>query len=223
VGKAIAKVVEARGERVAVLASGGMSHYPGTWKYFQPEHAFDRWLVQELEEGRTDSLLDLTGEQLDEVGNTELLTWIVALGASPAKQGELLSYQPTSHHGHGVMRFLPNKRREPHRHVDMPEYGGYVFKGRGYEFYKHPTAETYPLNKALAILKRDAGLRARFVRDMDGVSAELGLTPEQTAAVKTFSTARVVEQGAHGILALSTMLAVQGAARDAGIKVDSVA
>lgn len=222
-GKAIAKVVEGRPERVAVLASGGMSHYPGTWKYFQPEYGFDRWLIQELEEGRVESLLDLTGEQLDEVGNTELLTWIVALGAAQAKRGELLTYQPTSHHGHAVMRFLPEKRSESHVHVDMPEYGGYEFKGAGYAFYKYPTAETYPLNKALATLRHDAGLRERFIRDMDGVCAELGLTPEQTAAVKTLSTAKVVEQGGHGILSLTTLLAIQGTAREAGMRVDSVA
>jgi aromatic ring-opening dioxygenase catalytic subunit (LigB family) len=32
-GQVIAEIVRSRPERVAVLASGGMSHYPGTWKY----------------------------------------------------------------------------------------------------------------------------------------------------------------------------------------------
>ena len=32
-GKAIAQVIAARPERVAIIASGGMSHFPGTWKY----------------------------------------------------------------------------------------------------------------------------------------------------------------------------------------------
>lgn len=223
VGQAIAKVVESRDERVAILASGGMSHYPGTWKYFQPEYDFDRWLIQEVEEGRVESLLELTGEQLDEVGNTELLTWLVALGATSATHGELLSYQATAHHGHGVMRFLPDKRRERHEHITMPEYGGFQFKGEGYQFYKYPTSETYPLNRALATLRTNAELRARFVRDMEGVCSELGLTSEEIAAMKSLSTAKVVEQGGHGILALTAMLAIQGAAREAGIKVDSVA
>ena len=34
-GKAILKVIEKRGEKVAIIASGGMSHYPGTWKYLK--------------------------------------------------------------------------------------------------------------------------------------------------------------------------------------------
>ena len=40
-GKAIAEIVASRPERVAVLASGGMSHYPGTWKYYKPAYDFD--------------------------------------------------------------------------------------------------------------------------------------------------------------------------------------
>src|SRR5258706_7921013 len=39
-GKAIAKVIAGRPERVAVIASGGMSHFPGTWKYPQPDFEF---------------------------------------------------------------------------------------------------------------------------------------------------------------------------------------
>ncbi|MBL8170579.1 MAG: hypothetical protein JNJ50_20635, partial [Acidobacteria bacterium] len=44
-GRAIADVVAARSERVAIIASGGMSHYPGTWKYPHPEFEFDKWMI----------------------------------------------------------------------------------------------------------------------------------------------------------------------------------
>jgi hypothetical protein len=222
VGKAIAEIVADRPERVAILASGGMSHYPGTWKYFQPEYDFDRWAIQELEEGRVESLLALSGEQLDEVGNTELLTWFVAMGAAGVERGELLTYQPTTHHGHAVMRFIPDKGSRGQAHKDMPQYGGFEFKGQGYEFYSYPTLETYPLNKALANLRNDADLREHFVRDMDGVCAELGLTVEQTAAMKTLKTDNVVALGGHGILTLLTMLAIQHTAKAAGVEIKAV-
>jgi 2,3-dihydroxyphenylpropionate 1,2-dioxygenase len=222
VGKAIADIVAGRPERVAILASGGMSHYPGTWKYFDPEYDFDRWAIQELEEGRPESLLALTGQQLDEVGNTELLTWFVAMGASGVQRGELLTYQPTTHHGHAVMRFIPDKGGRGQEHRDMAPYGGYEFKGQGYEFYSYPTLETYPLNRALASLRTDKALRERFVRDMDGVSAELGLTSEQTEAMKTLKTDNVVKLGGHGILTLLTMLAIQFSAKEAGVMVQTV-
>jgi 2,3-dihydroxyphenylpropionate 1,2-dioxygenase len=223
VGQAIGKVIADRPERVAVLASGGMSHYPGTPKYFYPEYDFDRWVIQELEEGRVESVLDLTGVQLDETGNTELLSWMVALGATGADRGELLTYQPTAHHGHAVMRFLPAKGERGQAHRDMLDYGGFQFRGEGYQFYKHPTAEEYPLNRALAELKRSEELRARFVHDVEGVCAELGLSGEQVAAMKTYSTEAVVAQGGHGILSLTAMLALQMSAKEAGITITSVA
>ena len=43
--------------RVAILASGGMSHYPGTWRYPQPEFAFDQWVISELERGKGQMIL----------------------------------------------------------------------------------------------------------------------------------------------------------------------
>ena len=222
-GQAIAKVIESRPERVAILASGGMSHYPGTHKYFDPEFAFDQWLLQELEEGRIESLLNLSGVDLDETGNTEMLTWLVALGATSADHGELLTYQPTSHHGHAVMRFLPTKGVRGRAHFDTPEFGGFKFKGAGYQFYKYPTAETFPLNRGLAKLRISAELRARFVRGDDSVIAELGLTSEHGAALRTYSTAALAALGGHGILSLQTNLALQASAREAGITISSIA
>ena len=72
---------QGRKERVAIIASGGMSHFPGTTKYLTPEFDFDRWLVSQFEAGNTDALLNMTGTQLDEVGNTEMLSWAVMFGA----------------------------------------------------------------------------------------------------------------------------------------------
>jgi len=214
-GAEIAKIVEARPERVAILASGGMSHYPGTWKYYYPEYDFDAWAIQEIEEGRPESLLELSGEQLDEVGNTELLTWFVMWGAIGRKRGELLSYQPTPHHGHGVFRFLPDRGGRSREHQELPLHGGFEFKGQGYEFYKYPDPESFPLNKALHHLRIDDALRHRFVRDMDAVCREYRLGDKQADALKTLTTDAVVAEGAHGILAITSMLALQLAKREA--------
>ena len=219
---ALAAGSEERPERVAIRASGGMAHYPGTWKYYDPEYEFDHWVIQEIEEGRPESLLELTGEQLDEVGNAELLPWMVMLGAIGRKRGKLLSYQPTSHHGHAVMQFIPEPAGRGQAHRDMPRFGGFEFKGQGYEFYKYPEPATFPLNKALYLLRTDDELRARWVRDMDGVSAALGLSAKQAAALKEMRTDAVVAEGAHGILAITSMLTIQQSARDAGIVVDRV-
>src|SRR5207253_2124824 len=66
----------------------------------------------QMERGNHEALLSLNNQQLDEVGNTEMLPWMALFGAIGNQPGELLTYQPTWHHGHAVMRFIPNKRQE---------------------------------------------------------------------------------------------------------------
>src|SRR5262245_63084372 len=58
-GRAIAQIIKGRKERVALIASGGMSHFPGTRKYLSPEFDFDRWLVSQFEAGNTEALLNM--------------------------------------------------------------------------------------------------------------------------------------------------------------------
>jgi 2,3-dihydroxyphenylpropionate 1,2-dioxygenase len=41
-GQALARIVSAMGVTTVVLASGGMSHYPGTERYAAPDIAWDR-------------------------------------------------------------------------------------------------------------------------------------------------------------------------------------
>jgi len=127
-GKAIAKVIASRPENVAIIASGGMSHYPGTWKYPKPAYDFDYWAIGQMEKGHLDSLINLTNEQLDEVGNTEMLSWTIMFGAIGNIKGELVTYQPTWHHGHAVMRFMPLKGIGPSKE-GMGAPPDYKFEG----------------------------------------------------------------------------------------------
>ncbi|MBL8166840.1 MAG: hypothetical protein JNJ50_01720, partial [Acidobacteria bacterium] len=218
-GRAIADVVAARSERVAIIASGGMSHYPGTWKYPHPEFEFDKWMISELEHGKSESLLNLTSEQLDEVGNTELLPWAVLLGAIGNVPGELVQYTPTWHHGHAMMRFLPQREREMPPDVAPPAY---VFKNEGgFKFYAHPPAEAYHLNKLLFDMRLDSTLRRRLLTDLAGVAAEYQLPEEHLDAARALAevgnstkvsdnAGRIVAAGAHPLHALMTLHAVHG-------------
>src|SRR3954466_12364026 len=148
-GKALKKIIEGRPERVAIIASGGMSHFPGTTKYLTPEFDFDRWMVSQFETGNTDALLNMTGPQLDEVGNTEMLNWAVMFGAIGHQQGELIDYIPTWHHGLAMMRFLPERARKTEPMKVAEQFGGFKFQNQAYPYYKHPPAEAYGLNKLL--------------------------------------------------------------------------
>jgi len=215
-GHEIAKVVVSRPERVAIIASGGMSHYPGTWKYPHPEFDFDRWMIAELERGNSDALFDLTTEQLDEVGNTELLPWAVMFGAIGYAPGELVQYTPTWHHGHAMMRFLPAR---PKAAAEAPPK--YQFKNQGFEFYKHPPASAYKLNKMLFEVRHDGALRRRLLNDLDAVATEWGLSEEEKEATRAIATvgqakkisdnaAALIAAGAHPLQALMSLHAVHG-------------
>ncbi|MDH6280779.1 hypothetical protein [Prescottella agglutinans] len=103
-GRAIGEIIAERPERVAILASGGMSHYPGTPKYPAPEFDVDRWILDRIEADDLDPILDLTPEQLDEIGEGELLCWFVLWGAMGAgRKAKVISYQDVWHHGQGVV------------------------------------------------------------------------------------------------------------------------
>jgi 2,3-dihydroxyphenylpropionate 1,2-dioxygenase len=184
-GQAIAEIVKGRKERVAIIASGGMSHYPGTTKYLQPEFDFDRWLLSQFEVGNADALLNMTGTQLDEVGNTEMLSWAVLFGAIGPQEGELIDYIPTWHHGLGMMRFLPHRGRMSAPAKGLAEFGGFKFKNEGFQFYKHPPAEAYGLNKLLFESRHSAELRERIVNDLDSVAREYDLHGSQRTAAES--------------------------------------
>ncbi|MES1261908.1 MAG: hypothetical protein ABUS49_09235 [Acidobacteriota bacterium] len=223
-GKAIARVIESRPERVALIASGGMSHYPGTWKYSQPAYDFDYWAIEQMEHGNLDALLDLTNEQLDEAGNTELLPWMVMFGAIGRQAGELLTYQPTWHHGHAVMRFIPNQREEAGLPVESKTPAEYKFQNAGFEFYKHPSPSAYKLNKLLYDLRHKQALRRRLYADTAAVAAEYGLNPAESLAIETLKDESIdmlrslkphplVDAGAHPLGVLMSLVVVQAEAR----------
>ena len=215
-GTAIAGIIKGRKERVALIASGGMSHFPGTSKYLTPEFDFDRWLVAQFEAGNTDALLNMTGTQLDEVGNTEMLNWATMFGAIGPEEGELIDYIPTWHHGLSMMRFLPHRARKTVSTKGIEQYGGFKFKNQGFQFYKHPPAEAYGLNRLLFEVRHSADLRDRIIKNLDTVAKEYELSPQQRAASEELinvgkgglvseHVGPLVEAGAHPLQALMSL------------------
>jgi AmmeMemoRadiSam system protein B len=219
-GRTIAEIIASRPEKVAVLASGGMSHYPGTSHYYKPDFAFDHWCIEELNNGHSSSFLDLTSEQLDEVGNTEMLPWAPVLGAVGEQHMELLSYQETAHHGHAVAIFHP---RPPA--VKKPKKK-FEFENHPYAFYVHPPVRSYKLNKLLYDSRWNRDLRLRMLKDVTPVAAEYGLPQKETATLvqvckfphngtekPALDADPLVELGAHPVGALMAVHVLQAEQR----------
>jgi len=104
-GRALGEILGARPERVVVMASGGMSHYPGTDRYASPDYDWDRRVLDTLRDGRGEQLAAVTGEELDKAGNVELRTWITVVGAVGSAKAEIYCYEPSWHHGNAVVEW----------------------------------------------------------------------------------------------------------------------
>jgi protocatechuate 4,5-dioxygenase beta chain len=84
-------------ERVAVVATGGLSHEPGGPRYFWVDEEFDRWFLGLLKRGDHAALLrECTLERMEAAGSggtAELLAWMLAL-AFTSGPAEVLAYMP---------------------------------------------------------------------------------------------------------------------------------
>jgi aromatic ring-opening dioxygenase catalytic subunit (LigB family) len=84
-------------ERIALLATGGLSHEPGGPRYFWVDEEFDLWFLDLLKKGDHAALLrECTLERMEAAGSggtAELLAWIVVL-AFTAGPAEVLAYMP---------------------------------------------------------------------------------------------------------------------------------
>lgn len=86
-------------ERVAIVATGGLSHEPGGPRNFDVDEAFDRWFLGLLASDRphAEILAACTIDRMDEAGicgTSELLAWLAAMAFS-AGPAEVLCYEPT--------------------------------------------------------------------------------------------------------------------------------
>lgn len=98
-GKALADVIkhDLPGDmRVALIGSGGLSHEPGGSRYFFIDRDFDLWFLDLMASGDHDRLLnELTVERMEQAGaggTSELLAWVVVLGAIGPRFGRPSGY-----------------------------------------------------------------------------------------------------------------------------------
>lgn len=95
-GAAIGKVLEASPKRIAVMATGGLSHWPGEIDAGKVNEPFDRQFLQELEDGDFDRIRRYTPEEIDDAGGggQEVRNWITLAGCVRGWKAKTLSYEP---------------------------------------------------------------------------------------------------------------------------------
>ncbi|HXP94497.1 MAG TPA: extradiol ring-cleavage dioxygenase [Candidatus Binatia bacterium] len=105
-GGSLRKIIAAdlpAGTRVAVLASGGLSHftagypwpaYHGPFQYGDISVDFDRSLIEAMTRGEGEKLAELTADDLLDHGEIEFRSWLVVLGMVGKTPIEMLAYEP---------------------------------------------------------------------------------------------------------------------------------
>lgn len=93
-GRALAHQTAAR--RVALIATGGLSHWVGAPEAGTIDVAFDQRFLDLLAAGRAAEVAAWTDEQIAAAGNGahEIRTWLTLAGAVPGGRFEVLAYEP---------------------------------------------------------------------------------------------------------------------------------
>ena len=94
VGELIREVAERSQERIAILATGGLSHFPGSPRIGEIDESFDHGLLDVMRQGKGKSLVDYSVQDLLAAGDTEFLNWMVVLGAIADAKATYTSYMP---------------------------------------------------------------------------------------------------------------------------------
>ncbi|HXV80184.1 MAG TPA: extradiol ring-cleavage dioxygenase [Candidatus Binatia bacterium] len=96
-GVALRHAMDRWPERVALLATGGLSHWPAMPASGQIGVDFDRRFLDAFVNGRIESFLRYPKDKLEAEagpGGHEIRTWIAIAGAANSARGSLLAYQP---------------------------------------------------------------------------------------------------------------------------------
>lgn len=82
--------------RVAILATGGLSHDVGTPRMGMVNETFDREFLKRLAAGDDEDLLSYANAHLNEAGNgaEEIRNWLMAYGAANGAEVEVIAYRP---------------------------------------------------------------------------------------------------------------------------------
>jgi protocatechuate 4,5-dioxygenase beta chain len=115
-GEAIADVLRDRPERVAIYASGGLSHYPGMYNAGWIDQPLDRWILERLERNDVEALHHLFTFDSDNLrsGTGEVRAWI-SVAAAMRRPAKVVEYVPAhcTQTGCGFVYWPPVAEDEP--------------------------------------------------------------------------------------------------------------
>ena len=189
-GRALDRGLAALGVRAVMVTSGGLSHFPGTDRYSEPDIDFDRALMAEMETGNLRWLLSLDEQRLDDTGNVEVRCWAVAAGMIGQRKPDMSSLDPSWHHNYATLAWYA----EPDGVEAAAHYPAI-----------HP--ERVALSRALHQLANDEAELRLFAADPKSYVAVLAdLDDEERDALAGLDLARMRDMGVHPFLPFMAQL-----------------
>ena len=167
-GQALAHAIEREGRRAVVLASGGLSHYPGTPQYPHPDIDTDRVIFERLAAGNLRYLLSFDAAALDRTGNVECRSLQILAGMIGDRRPDRALFEPSWHQIYAILGWIdpaPLKAEPLHYPATAPERS--------------------ELARAIFAVVDDAASRAAFAADRDGYAAGFELDADERAALVT--------------------------------------
>lgn len=195
-GQALDRALARMGRRAVMIASGGLSHYPGTARYAEPgpDLETDRRIFEHGAAGNLRYLLSLDAHALDRSGNIEARSWLMLAGALGDRRPDIAEFEPNWHHTYAMLGWTTEhvSQREP-------------------LCYGRTPSSRVELSRALHELRTDATACEQFLSDAQAFAARYELTAEERAALIELDDARLRDG-----LSIHPLLS-SGAARHVGI------
>jgi len=191
-GQAVARTVTALGLKTVILSSGGMSHFPGTDRYSNPELAWDRRVLEKLAAGHLKSLIGYDEAELDDTGNIELRCWACAAGALGERKPDVVSMDPSWHHNYASLAWIGGNGEQNHA-----------------AHYPSIKPELVELTTALHGLAHDADMRTQYMADAAAFADKFQLPPDQREALIKLDMPSIVKMGAHPLVPFLAQLQMQ--------------
>ena len=197
-GEAINRALIAQNLSAVVICSGGMSHFPGTERYAEPDLAFDKKVLAELETGNLRYLLSLDEKRMDDSGNIELRCWGLAAGMLGERKPDLVSLDPSWHHNYATLAWWrqpgdKEKSFEPH--------------------YPSIASNRLDLTVVLHKLANDPTEIGRYTADRKAYVDELDLTKKEKTALLNLKDHEMVKLGVHPFLSFMARIKIEHASK----------
>ncbi len=198
-GVALRRGLEALGVRAVVLASGGLSHFPGTERYSEPDVHGDRALLDRVAAGNLRALLALGDAGLDRTGNVEARSWLMLGGALGEVAPDEVALEPSWHHTYAIAAWT------------TPGATGVVGAGDGATWPTHypmPSPSLLPLYEALYALRSDPAAADAFIADRATFADRYDLDDAARTALVALDEAALRDMGVHALLGFLARLEI---------------